>query len=53
MRLPLDFRVTAIAVFDDQVVPVTATNSEPLVLFSPGFTRTDGRAASLRLVVPG
>jgi ABC-type antimicrobial peptide transport system permease subunit len=39
-RFPLDFRVTAVGVFDDQILPVTATNNEPLVLLSPGFTHT-------------
>jgi len=37
---PLDIRVTAVGVFDNQIVPVTATNSLPLILLSPGFTRT-------------
>ncbi|MFY9867214.1 MAG: FtsX-like permease family protein, partial [Trebonia sp.] len=50
---PLDFRVTAIAVFDDQVVPVTATNSEPLVLFSPGFTRTSAATRTFYLAEGG
>ena len=50
---PLDFRVTAIAVFDDQVVPVTATNSEPLVLFSPGFTRTSAATKTFYLAEGG
>jgi FtsX-like permease family len=47
--LPLNFLVTAIAVFDDQVVPVTATNSLPLVLFSPGFTRTNAATKTFYL----
>jgi len=50
---PLNVRVTAIAVFDDQVVPVTATNSLPLVLFSPGFTRTSAAAKTLYLAEGG
>ncbi len=37
---PLAFRVTAIAVFDSQIVPTTATNSEPMALLSPAFTAT-------------
>jgi ABC-type antimicrobial peptide transport system permease subunit len=39
LAFPVDVRVTGIGVFGDQVVPVTATASEPLVLLSPGFTR--------------
>jgi len=50
---PLNVRVTAIAVFDDQVVPVTATNSLPLVLFSPGFTRTSAAAKTFYLAEGG
>jgi ABC-type antimicrobial peptide transport system permease subunit len=40
--VPLAFRVTAIAVFDNQVIPTTETNSEPLALLSPSFTSTRG-----------
>ena len=40
LAVPLDVLVTAVGVFDDQIVPVTATNSLPLILLSPGFTRT-------------
>ena len=36
----LAFRVTAIVVFDTQVVPTNETNSEPTVLLSPSFTAT-------------
>src|SRR4029077_12490883 len=36
----LTFRVAAVGVFDDQVVPITGTSSEPRILLSPGFTRT-------------
>ena len=50
---PLNVRVTAIAVFDDQVVPVTATNSLPLVLFSPGFTRTSAATKTFYLAEGG
>ena len=38
--VPLAFRVTAIAVFDNQVIPTTETNSEPMALLSPSFTAT-------------
>ena len=51
--LPLNFLVTAIAVFDDQVVPVTATNSLPLVLFSSGFTRTSAATKTFYLAEGG
>ena len=50
---PLQFRVTAIADFDDQVLPVTATNSLPLVLFSPGFTRTSAASKTFYLAEGG
>jgi ABC-type antimicrobial peptide transport system permease subunit len=50
---PLNVRVTAIAVFDDQVVPVTATNRLPLVLFSPGFTRTSAATKTFYLAEGG
>ncbi|HTZ29583.1 MAG TPA: FtsX-like permease family protein [Streptosporangiaceae bacterium] len=50
---PLQFRVTAVAVFDNQVVPVTATNSLPLVLFSPGFTRTSAANKTFYLAEGG
>ena len=56
LAFPLAFRVTAIAVFDSQVVPATATNSEPMALLSPAFTFTraarslyDGTQAGVRL----
>ena len=39
-QVPLTFRVAAIGVFDDQVVPTTSTSSEPRILLSPGFSRT-------------
>jgi ABC-type antimicrobial peptide transport system permease subunit len=40
LQVPLTFRVAAVGVFDDQVVPTTGTTSEPRILLSPGFTRT-------------
>ncbi|HYB17440.1 MAG TPA: FtsX-like permease family protein, partial [Streptosporangiaceae bacterium] len=56
LAFPLAFRVTAIAVFDTQVIPTTEANSEPLVLLSPSFTATraarslyEGTEAGLRL----
>jgi len=39
-QVPLTFRVAAVGVFDDQVVPTTGNTSEPRILLSPGFTRT-------------
>ena len=41
LAVPLTFRVTGIGVFDDQVVPTTATTAMPRVLLSPAFTATD------------
>jgi putative ABC transport system permease protein len=40
LAFPLAFRVAGIAVFDNQVVPTTATNSEPTALLSSAFTFT-------------
>jgi ABC-type antimicrobial peptide transport system permease subunit len=40
LQVPLTFRVAAIAIFDNQVVPASGTSSEPLILLSPGFART-------------
>jgi ABC-type antimicrobial peptide transport system permease subunit len=40
LAFPLAFRVSGIGVFDDQIVPTTASDGEPTVLFSPPFTRT-------------
>src|SRR3984957_2252794 len=40
LAFPVNVRVAGIGVFDDQVVPVTAADSEPMVLLSPAFTRT-------------
>jgi hypothetical protein len=44
--VPVAFRVSAVGVFDSQVVPATATNSEPAVLLSPPFTGTLAAARS-------
>jgi hypothetical protein len=38
LAFPLWFRVTGIALFDDQVVPTTATNEQPRVLLTPAFS---------------
>ncbi len=35
--VPMDFRVTAIVVFDTQVVPANSGSSEPMALLSPPF----------------
>jgi hypothetical protein len=44
---PMSFRVTAIVVFDHQIVPVSQADAEPAALLSPAFTRTAAaRAAS-------
>jgi hypothetical protein len=40
LAFPLYFRVTGIAVFDDQVVPATVTNAQPRVLLTPAFSQT-------------
>jgi hypothetical protein len=47
LAFPVDVRVAGIGVFDDQIVPVTATASQPLVMLSPGFTRTRHAASVL------
>jgi putative ABC transport system permease protein len=39
-QVPLTFRVAAVGLFDDQVVPTTSNSSEPRILLSPGFSRT-------------
>jgi ABC-type antimicrobial peptide transport system permease subunit len=44
--VPVAFRVSAVGVFDSQVVPATATNSGPMVLLSPPFTGTLAAARS-------
>jgi hypothetical protein len=41
LAVALRFRVTGIAVFDDQVVPTTAATAFPRVLLSPAFAATD------------
>ena len=53
---PLTFRVSAVAAFDDQVVPAPGLGGAPRVLLSPGFWRTGagrrfgpGDAANVRL----
>jgi ABC-type antimicrobial peptide transport system permease subunit len=46
LAFPLWFRVTGIALFDDQVVPTTATNEQPRVLLTPAFSQT-GAAGSI------
>jgi ABC-type antimicrobial peptide transport system permease subunit len=38
--VPLSFRVTGIAVFDDKVVPATSTAAQPRILLSPPFAST-------------
>ena len=43
---PLYFKVTGIALFDNQVVPTTATNEQPTVLLTPAFSQT-GAAGSI------
>jgi len=43
--VPLVFRVSAIAVFDTQIVPATTTNGAPTALFSPPFARSGPAAA--------
>jgi hypothetical protein len=37
LAVPLAFRVTGIAVFDDKVVPATTTTAQPRILLSPPF----------------
>lgn len=44
--VPLSFRVSAIGVFDTQIVPATQTNSEPMALLSPPFSGTRAAASS-------
>ena len=54
--VPLTFRVSAVASFDDQVVPAPGLGGAPRVLLSPGFWRSGagdrfgpGDAANVRL----
>jgi FtsX-like permease family len=44
--VPLAFRVSAVGVFDTQIVPATATNSQPEVLLSPPYNATPIARAS-------
>jgi hypothetical protein len=43
--VPLAFRVSAVVVFDSQIVPGTAANSEPMALLSPPFSDTTAAAS--------
>jgi hypothetical protein len=43
---PTTFRVSAVAVFDTQIVPATATNGQPEVLLSPPYNATPIARAS-------
>ena len=45
LAFPVNARVAGIGVFDDQVVPVSTADSEPMVLLSPAFTRTKNAAS--------
>jgi putative ABC transport system permease protein len=45
LTVPLDFKVAAIGVFDNQVVPDTTADSEPMALLSPSFGATPVSAA--------
>ena len=56
LAAPLSFRVRAVAAFDNQIVPDTRTNSEPVALLSPPFAVTpearsffEGTQAGVRL----
>jgi ABC-type antimicrobial peptide transport system permease subunit len=49
-KFALTFRVTGIAVFDDQVVPATVSNTQPRALLTPAFSRT--RAANSIVYMP-
>ena len=49
LAVPLAFRVTGIGLFDDQVVPATATTAQPRVLLSPPFAATDLAVAMTNL----
>ena len=50
---PLWFRVTGIALFDDQVVPTTATNEQPRVLLTPAFSQTGAAGSTMYLPTAG
>jgi ABC-type antimicrobial peptide transport system permease subunit len=45
LTVPLAFRVSAVVVFDSQIVPATATNSLPMALLSPPFSATPAAAS--------
>jgi ABC-type antimicrobial peptide transport system permease subunit len=45
--VPLAFRVSAVGVFDTQIVPATATNGQPTVLLSPPYNATPAARASV------
>jgi hypothetical protein len=45
--VPLFFRVSAVAVFDNQIVPASAANSQPAVLLSPPYNATPAARASV------
>jgi len=47
LAVPLTFRVSAVAVFDNQIVPATAINSEPVALLSPPFAGTPAARSSI------
>ena len=53
LAFPVNVRVTGIGVFDDQVVPVTVSDGEPMVLLGPGFTRTKAAASLFYLSQAG
>jgi ABC-type antimicrobial peptide transport system permease subunit len=44
--VPMAFRVSAIVVFDNQIVPATQADEEPAALLSPPFTRTSAAQSS-------
>jgi hypothetical protein len=53
LAFPLWFRVTGIALFDDQVVPTTATNEQPRVLLTPAFSQTGAAGSTVYLPTAG
>jgi hypothetical protein len=53
LAFPVSVRVAGIGVFDNQVVPVTAADSEPMVLLSPAFARTKAAGSVLYLAQAG
>ena len=42
LAVPLAFRVSAVVVFDTQIVPATTTDGEPVALLSPSFSHPRG-----------